>query len=167
MIRTIMLATDGSDHARRAAEWAGDLAAKYGAEVVVAHVMVNRKVPEALRRMAEIEHLVEPATRVRPAPVAGPTVVPEEDEDARILAALSEKILQDAESVVREKGATRVRTVALDGEAADALVAHAEKIGADLVVVGRRGLGELGALLLGSVSHKLIQLAPCPVLTVR
>lgn len=167
MVKTIMLAADGSDHARRAAAWAGDLAAKYDAELVVAHVVVNRKIPEPLRRMAEIEHLVEPAPRVRAQPAVGPTVVPEADEDARILAALAEKILQDAEFLAREKGAKRVRTVTLDGEPADALVAQAEKIGADLVVMGRRGLGELGALLLGSVSHKMIQLAPCPVLTVK
>jgi nucleotide-binding universal stress UspA family protein len=167
MIRTIMLATDGSEHALRAAQWAGDLAAKYDAEVVVAHVLVNRKVPEALRRMAEIEHLVEPGRRLRPAPVAGPGVMPEEDEDARIIAALGEKILRDAETILREKNVSRVRTMALEGEPADALVACAETIHADLIVMGRRGLGGLGALLLGSVSHKLIQLAPCPVLTVK
>lgn len=167
MIRTIMLATDGSEHALRATQWAGDLAAKYDAEVVVAHVLINRKVPESLRRMAEIEHLVQPAGRVRPAPVAGPGVLPPEDEDARIIAALGEKILKDAESMLREKGVRRVQTVALEGEPADALVAHALSLQPDLIVAGRRGLGGLGALLLGSVSHKLIQLAPCPVLTVK
>lgn len=165
MIRTIMLATDGSDHARKAAEWAGDLAARYDAELVVAHVAVQRRIPEPLRRMAEIEHLVELSPRAVPA--AGVTVAPEEDIDARIIAALAEKILKDADCLAREKGAKRVRTVTLDGEPAAALVEYAQKIGADLVVMGRRGLGELGALLLGSVSHKMIQLAPCPVLTVK
>lgn len=166
-MRTILLAADGSDPARRAAKWAGDLAAKYDAELVIAHVLVNRKIPEALRRMAEIEHLVEPQPRVRVEPAVGLQLAPVEDVDARLIALLGEKILQDAEMLAREQGAKRVRSLALEGEPAEALVACASQIDADLVVMGRRGLGELGALLLGSVSHKMIQLAPCPVLTVK
>ena len=37
----------------------------------------------------------------------------------------------------------------------------------DLIVMGTRGLSDIKGLLLGSVSHKLIQLAPCPTLTVK
>lgn len=36
-----------------------------------------------------------------------------------------------------------------------------------MIVVGSRGQGALGGLLLGSVAHKVIQLAACPVLVVR
>ncbi len=49
-----------------------------------------------------------------------------------------------------------------------ALVIHdrAKALNADLLVTGRRGLGKLSALLLGSVSQKLSQIAPCAHLTV-
>ena len=37
----------------------------------------------------------------------------------------------------------------------------------DLIVMGRRGLGDLGGLLMGSVSHKVCHLADCACLTVK
>ncbi len=166
MLKTILLAADGSDHAKNAARLAGDLAGRYEARLVIAHVLANRKIPEPLRRMAEIEHLVEP----EPPKTLGPGIlstVPEDDLDARIIAAIGEKILNDAELLAREAGARKVDKIALDGEPADALLEEAKRVNADLIVMGTRGLGELTALLLGSVSHKVIQLAECPVTTVK
>jgi nucleotide-binding universal stress UspA family protein len=52
----------------------------------------------------------------------------------------------------------------VDGPALALLVA-AE--GADLLVVGARGLGGFKSLLLGSVSQQVVQHAPCPVVIVR
>lgn len=52
------------------------------------------------------------------------------------------------------------------GEPADEIVGAAEELGADLVVVGRRGLGPLRRLVLGSVSDAIVRRAPCDVLVV-
>jgi nucleotide-binding universal stress UspA family protein len=52
-----------------------------------------------------------------------------------------------------------------EGQAADVLLKEAKE--ADLIVVGNRGLGGFGSLLLGSVSHQVVQHAPCPVTVVR
>ena len=52
------------------------------------------------------------------------------------------------------------------GDPAGVLVDYAKAHAIDLIVMGRRGLGDLGGLLLGSVSHKVAQLASCACLTV-
>jgi len=60
-----------------------------------------------------------------------------------------------------------IRRVDLEGYPPDSLVAYANDIGASLLVVGTRGRGELGALILGSTSHRAIHLATCDVLIVK
>jgi nucleotide-binding universal stress UspA family protein len=49
----------------------------------------------------------------------------------------------------------------------DALADHAADVGADLLVVGTRSRGQIGALVLGSTSHRAIHIAPCDVLVVK
>jgi len=55
----------------------------------------------------------------------------------------------------------------LEGDPAGRIVEAARKRGADLIVIGSRGLGDLQGMLLGSVSHKVAQLAPCTCIIVR
>ena len=57
--------------------------------------------------------------------------------------------------------------MAEEGDPARVIAEHAGLHKVDLIVMGRRGLGGLEGLLLGSVSHKVAQLAPCACLTVR
>lgn len=54
-----------------------------------------------------------------------------------------------------------------DAHAAGAICAHAEKIGADLVIVATRGRGGLSRLMIGSVAERVVRHAHCPVLVVR
>ena len=60
-----------------------------------------------------------------------------------------------------------VETVVDNGPAADLLIAQAEAVMADLIVVGSRGLGPIGRAVIGSVSTHLADHAPCPVLVAR
>ena len=53
------------------------------------------------------------------------------------------------------------------GAPADAIVQAVEEEGAEMIVMGTHGRRGLERMLLGSVANKVIQLAPCPVLTVR
>lgn len=53
------------------------------------------------------------------------------------------------------------------GHAADEIVTTASEVGADLIVVGARGLGAIGRLLLGSVSDYVLLHSECPVLVIR
>jgi nucleotide-binding universal stress UspA family protein len=47
------------------------------------------------------------------------------------------------------------------------IVGLAEELGADLIVIGSRGLGGMKRLLMGSVSESVVRHAHCPVLVVR
>jgi len=54
-----------------------------------------------------------------------------------------------------------------EGNPADAIIKYAKKIEADIIICGTRGYGGFGALLLGSVAHKLVTYAKIPVLVVK
>jgi nucleotide-binding universal stress UspA family protein len=66
-----------------------------------------------------------------------------------------------------EAASIEITRVDLNGYPADAVVEYAEGIGADLIVIGSRGRGELAALFLGSTSHRILHLAHCDVLVVK
>ena len=54
-----------------------------------------------------------------------------------------------------------------EGYAATVIVEEAARQGADLIVIGTRGLSGFKHLLLGSIAERVVQRAPCPVLTVK
>lgn len=70
------------------------------------------------------------------------------------------------EPTIADAGLT-VRRVDLDGYPPDGLVTYASSEEAILLVVGTRGRGEIASLILGSTSHRAIQLAECDVLVVK
>ena len=86
------------------------------------------------------------------------------DQQSRAVAQLvSDRVLLEAKAVAEAAGLTGVETVSADGDPAQQIVATARSIGADLVVVGRRGLGGLDEILLGSVSQKVLHRSPTDV----
>jgi nucleotide-binding universal stress UspA family protein len=60
-----------------------------------------------------------------------------------------------------------VTKVDLDGYPPDVLVAYATEVDASVLVLGTRGRGDFASLILGSTSHRAIQLATCDVLVVK
>ena len=55
----------------------------------------------------------------------------------------------------------------IEGSPAEAIINVAMTRNSDLIVIGSRGEGTLGSLLLGSTSQNVVSHAPCPVLIVR
>jgi len=154
-------------------ELGSDLAARYDAEVVLVHVLLRHELPDDMKRMAAVEHLTTQA----PIPSAAlPAVdlaniinmsgakpnVPEET-----LGAVGERVLEHAEEIARDRGVDTVVKRVEDGKPVDRILAVANEENVDLIVSGARGLSDLKALLVGSVSHKLAHLAPVTCLTVR
>ncbi len=178
MFKTILVATDGSAHAERAVDLAGDIAQKYGARLVLLHVLLHDHIPEALRHMAEIEHMVPPPQPVRPAPAPGPAPMLELIEHiaranvdtvamTQVFTALGDQILGRAKRAAREKGVKDIAIRIDDGDPARCIIERAKAEDANLIVLGSRGLGDLEGLFMGSVSHKVSHLAKCSCVTVK
>ena len=136
----ILLATDGSEEAELAARTAADLATKTGSELHLVHVLVLP--PETLHDPFGTAAREEFEKRGR----------------AR-LEVLTEKLEASGGAV---EGA-HFRVGSPDAE----IVAQAEEVGADMVVLGSRGLGAMRRALMGSVSDSVVRHAHCPVLVVR
>jgi nucleotide-binding universal stress UspA family protein len=174
MYKTILVATDGSDAANRAVDTAAGFAAKFGAGLHVVHVMLRGKIPQSFLRMAEVEHLIEPSSRQRPSPDKMPAgMAPTLDytqgayPTVKVATAYGDQILTRAANRARKAGVDSVTSHFEEGDSAEAILEVAGKVGADLIVLGTRGMGELKGLMLGSVSHKVIQFARCSCVAVK
>jgi nucleotide-binding universal stress UspA family protein len=76
-------------------------------------------------------------------------------------------LLEQAQFDARAADVAEVETFARQGDAADAILDVAEEQGADLIVVGNKGMTGAKRFLLGSVPNKVSHHAPCSVLIVR
>jgi nucleotide-binding universal stress UspA family protein len=78
----------------------------------------------------------------------------------------AEHLADEASTTVKSlQPSVDVEALAVAGQPADALLAQSAD--AELIVVGRRGLGGFKSLLLGSVSQQVVQHADCPVVVVN
>ncbi len=137
--RKILLATDGSDPAGSAARHAVALAAPTGAALAVLHV-VNTHLAFSL---GIYQH-----------------------EALRELRRDGERALATVADLARAAG-IEAQTDMAEGRPAEVIVAEADRLEADLVVVGSHGHGALSDILLGSVSQFVLHHAHVPVLIVR
>ena len=90
---------------------------------------------------------------------AGAMLLPEEDDERK-------RELAEAMGVLKARG-IKAKAVERRGDAAEAIVDEAQKEDAELIVVGTRGLNAAKRWLMGSVSTRVVQHAPCNVLVVR
>ena len=140
-MQSIVIATDGSPSAQEAVDFGLELAADQGAAVTFVHVA--------------------PAVDLLPGGGFGITVpVPHDMTDTEA------ESLEKARELAEAK-AVHVHTRLLEGDPVDEVVAYADTLDADLIVVGSRGHGTLASALLGSVSRGILREARRPVLVVR
>ena len=145
MFKSIVVGTDGSDTAGKAVEEAIALARALGASIE----LVSAYEPVAGQRLRE---------EARDAPQDLQWMVnPREDVDAT---------LREACEAIEAAGVA-VTPYSREGDPADAILDVAEERGADLIVVGNKGMTGAKRFLLGSVPNKVSHHAPCSVLIVR
>jgi len=139
LFEKILVAVDASPAAMRAVECARKLAKLTGASVILVHAYP--KTPDYLGEpnlSAMIERHIEKAN----------------------------DLLEPLAASLEEDGVKTIVEI-LQGPPADAILNVAATRKVDLIVMGARGLGSLGSLLLGSVSQKVMAHAECPVMVVR
>ena len=145
MFKLIVVGTDGSETAAEAVNQATELAKATGAALDV--VSAFEPIPQERLREESVEVPGDVAYGV------GPT------EDVNVT-------LEAAVGPAREAG-VEVQTHAREGDPADAILDVAEERGADLIVVGNKGMTGAKRFLLGSVPNKVSHHAPCSVYIVR
>ena len=79
----------------------------------------------------------------------------------------AQSLLDRERSRLESTGLADVRTVLLEGDPVDQVVAYCEREAVDLLVVGSRGLSSAGRFFLGSVSDGILHHAHCSVLVVK
>ena len=141
-MRHIMVATDGSDGANCAVDQAAKLVKAVGGDLLIITIGGNLS-GEETRQLARAEGNIDD-----------------------VLQALSTRILTKAEERTRRLGVSNVQVQAGWGDVAQAIIEIAARKGVDAIALGRRGRGRLAGLLLGSVSQKVVSLAPCAVVVV-
>lgn len=176
-IKRILVALDGSEHANRALELAAAIASRFDAELVAMHAVVDKPLSDDERHMAEVEFQDEIARDFEIAPLleargdlglARRRVTEQAAAaDRRFRRALGERLTGDATRHAYAQGVRNVRALVREGDPATVILSAAREESVDLVALGRRGLGDLAGLLLGSVSHKVSHLAECACLTVK
>lgn len=149
MYKQILIATDGSDLAKGAIQHGCGLAKLSNAEVTIVTV-------------------IEPATLVGSGYAAfGGTAFDQLPEYTEAIAAQAKAMLGEAKAIAEAEGVS-AKTVQVDNSfAAEGIVATAEKIGADLIVMGSHGRRGISRLLLGSQTSNVLAQSKVPVLVTR
>jgi nucleotide-binding universal stress UspA family protein len=141
-VRKILCPIDFSRHAELVVEWAAHLAEEHASELILLHVY---------HLPVEFQQL----------------------EGAYLPSDFWDSVKEEAEqSLARYGNALRkqglvVRDVAREGYPASVIEEEAHREKADMIVMGSRGMSGLKHLLLGSIAKRVVQKAPCPVLTVN
>jgi len=145
MFKSMVLGTDGSDTATQAVREAVGLASAVGAKIQ----LVSAYEPISEQRLKEERENAPEDLQW--------TIGPREEVDATL----------EAAAALGREASVPVELYARQGDPADAILDVAEEQGADLIVVGNKGMTGAKRFLLGSVPNKISHHAPCSVLIIR
>jgi nucleotide-binding universal stress UspA family protein len=140
--RKILVPIDFSDHSSAALDLAIDLARTYGATLHLLHCYP-----------------------IDPGAISPYGIVIPEGFDRDVREAAGNQLARWADKAAAANVAVEQHLSSMFP--AEVIARTAEEIGADLIVMGTRGLSGLKHVLLGSIAERVLRLAPCPVMTVK
>lgn len=140
-MKRVLVAVDGSESSLKAARMGIEVATKFGARLTLVHVVPKLLLP----------------------PDAYGLTIAEVEKEHR---AYAERLLDRTIAQLALEGVDVTKTI-LYGSPAEAIAEEAAASDVGLVVIGSRGHGAVARMFLGSVSDRLVHIAPKPVLVVR
>lgn len=171
-IKTILVPTDGSPEADRAVSLASEIAGRYGAGLVLLYAMWRGPSLDQLRASVDTESLsqatwaeLDPERHPVAEHISSTVIAPVLSKSAR--EEIGTQVLERGAQTAKLKGVVDPKLILHDGEPARATLNFARREGADLIVMGSRGLGRAEGMLAGSVSYKVSHSAPCSCMMVR
>jgi nucleotide-binding universal stress UspA family protein len=143
-IRKIMCTTDFSEAAEQGVKTADELARHFGADLYIVHV-------------------------VAPLPTISGAAAPTGFHIPSVLKEIKDSAITSLEQLIKREISMKVRVepAVLAGDPATEIAQKAENLAADLIVIATHGQSGWKKLVSGSVTEKVVRLAPCPVLAVR
>jgi nucleotide-binding universal stress UspA family protein len=139
--KIILVGVDGSEPAKKALEYAANLASKDESHLYIVHVI--EEFGELIQRWEQHDSYVEEVKR------------------------LSKDLLHECESRARELWVAKIDTIEEEGDAAEKILQIAKDKEIDTIVLGNKGFSTAEEFLLGSVSLKVSHHAKCSVIIVR
>jgi nucleotide-binding universal stress UspA family protein len=137
-LERILVPVDGSEYSARAVDYSLSCAEQYQSEVILLHCHK---------------------------PIIGYAVEPDFDDVKGRILEKADQLLSNYKDLYERKG-IRHREIISDPPPAQAICQIAKEENIDTIIMGTRGKTDWEGLLVGSVTHKVLQLSPCPVLVV-
>jgi glycine betaine transporter len=162
-VNKILVPIDYSGQSDRALQWGASLAEKYGARLLLLHVISQASEGVSESRAEKTDPLL-PFGLDNPAVYRAPRALAEVMSVDLVEAAQND--LKDLAIATLNKRLSVSPTVGV-GEPAEEIVRLARDEAVDLIVMGTHGRSGLRHVLLGSVAETVMRTAPCPVFTVK
>ena len=162
-VTKILVPIDYSAHSDRALEWGASLAEKYGAQLLLLHV-IARVSEDLSERPAERQDTLLPFALDNPTVYRVPGA-PREGMSVDLIQLAQNDLTDLAIATLNERLAASP-TVGV-GDPAEEILRVAQGEAVDLIVMGTHGRTGLRHVLVGSVAEAMMRSAPCPVFTVK
>lgn len=139
MYKNIVVAYDGSDHAKKGFEVALELSKMFGSSI---HLVSVVHIPDFVETKDELNGMLNDARQYY------------------------EKLQQQAVERAKSEG-VEVNTAIVPGHPANGVVSFAESIKADLIIVGQRGRSGVARYIVGNVTENIVRHAHCSVMVIK
>ncbi|MGI9483424.1 MAG: universal stress protein [Hyphomicrobiales bacterium] len=173
----ILVPTDGSPAATKALDLAIDLAKLHRSKIKLLHVLLRDKEASDLVKIPAIsaDKVLLSALRECEARPAGSatenpyelTYIPVQPAPKELLKAIGKQLLDEARSHAAEESVEVEMMEMVDGKPANAIVDAADAENVDTIVMGMRGLRQIEAIAIGSVSQEVSSRAACTCVAVH